>query len=134
MNYKEFIKLSQDRGHIASFEQAEHTARIVLEVLGERLSEGEAIDVAEQLPHELRSAVLLSTDVDVFGKDEFIRRVSEREHIGLNEAEEHVRAVLSVLPTAISSEEFYDMLSQLPQDIRELFSLKVKADFAGLGM
>ncbi|MEW6118328.1 MAG: DUF2267 domain-containing protein [Nitrospirota bacterium] len=134
MRYNEFITIVQDRGHIATFEQAERTARIVLEVLGERLSEGETIDVAEQLPHELRSALLQSTDVSSFGKDEFIKRVSEREYVGLIEAEEHVRAVLSIIPTAISTEEFYDMLSQLPQDIRELFSLRAKADFAGLGM
>jgi len=53
MNYEEFIGEIQHRIRQGTQREAVRTARSVLETLGERLTEGEATDLASPLPMEI---------------------------------------------------------------------------------
>jgi uncharacterized protein (DUF2267 family) len=52
--------------------------------------------------------------------DEFIRRVSDRGRVPPEEARRAVKAVFATLHKAITTGEFKDMLSQLPDEYLEL--------------
>ena len=95
---------------------AERAARAALETLAERLSAGEARDLAEQLPPEL--APWLATES--FGVDEFLRRVAEREGVDIAAAEQHARAVFAALGRTVGEDEIDDMAAELPKDFAPL--------------
>ncbi|MBZ0158014.1 MAG: DUF2267 domain-containing protein [Alphaproteobacteria bacterium] len=126
MHYDSFIRLIQERGRLERFGEAERAASAVLEVLGEHLSAEQAVRIAEQLPTHIRDAVLQNNVAHSFGLEEFIRRVSDREEVGLQDAENHIRAVFSVLPDVISLDAARDAISQLPEEIRSLLSPALK--------
>jgi uncharacterized protein (DUF2267 family) len=52
--------------------------------------------------------------------DEFVRRVAERGDVALDEARSGAAAVLTTVREAVTPGEFDDVLSQLPQEYREL--------------
>jgi uncharacterized protein (DUF2267 family) len=116
----EFIRSVAERAHVAPDEATVLTSA-TLETLGERLSGGEARDLAAQLPHSAQDP-LCATDepAEAFGADEFVRRVSDRAHIGPGPAEDGARAVLVTVREAVTPGEFDDLTSQLPQDYRTL--------------
>ncbi|MEW6117794.1 MAG: DUF2267 domain-containing protein [Nitrospirota bacterium] len=133
MEYEEFITLIQQFGRIEQFGVAERAVSAVLEVLGEHLSEEQAISIARQLPTHIRDAIMTNNVASSFGLDEFIRRVADREEIGPAEAEKHIRAVFSVLTDAIDLDKARDAIARLPEDIRALLSAEQKAAFSGMG-
>jgi uncharacterized protein (DUF2267 family) len=55
-----------------------------------------------------------------FDRQELVRRVAEREGVGLETAEEHVRAVFQMLGFAVAPGELRDMASQLPRGFEDL--------------
>jgi uncharacterized protein (DUF2267 family) len=117
MQYDEFITRVNESGGIADRGHAETAIAATLEVLGQRLSGGEASDLAAQLPTELKGLLdAQQGDAEGFGVDEFLRRVAEREARGCgpDQAREHARAVLSTLSEAASGGELADLKSQLP--------------------
>jgi len=70
-------------------------------VRGERISGGEAEDIASQLPDELAEPLTRAGgDPEGFGLDEFYRRVAEKEGIDVDKATEHVSAVMTALGQA----------------------------------
>ncbi|MDQ1521917.1 MAG: hypothetical protein QOI55_2990 [Actinomycetota bacterium] len=101
---------------------AERATRAVLQTLAERLSKADASQLAAQLPAELVE-MLEPLDTtggpEEFDVDEFVRRVAEREHVDLDTAEEHARAVFAAVRSAVIRPEF-DLLAALPEDIRTL--------------
>jgi uncharacterized protein (DUF2267 family) len=133
MEYEKFIKLIQERGQIEQFGVAERAASAVMEVLGEHLDEEQAISIARQLPTHIRDAILTNNVASSFGLDEYIRRVADREEIGPQDAEYHIRAVFSVMPDAISLDKAQDAVAQLPADIRALLNPERKAAFSSAG-
>src|SRR3954463_4466458 len=94
MSYEhdQFLTAVQQKARI-SRERAEAAARATLETLAERLSAGEARDVAAQLPPELAAYLPPRGDAERFDVEEFLRRVAEREGVDVPTAEEHARAV-----------------------------------------
>ena len=52
--------------------------------------------------------------------DEFVRRVAQRAHVEPEEARTGAVAVLVTVREAVTSGELHDVLSQLPQEYREL--------------
>ena len=52
--------------------------------------------------------------------DEFVRRIAERGDVAANEARTGAAAVLTTVREAVTPGEFDDVLSQLPQEYREL--------------
>ncbi len=100
-------------------------AEAVLEVLGERLSAGEAEDLAARLPDELaewlrrgeRRTNGRAASLDV---EAFVERVAEREDVSPAAARRHVRAVLLAVRDVAGERELDDALAQLPRAYRSL--------------
>jgi uncharacterized protein (DUF2267 family) len=104
-------------------EQAERTILATLRTLAERITGGEARDIAAFLPRELRPLLTDTPEpAEGFDLDEFLRRVAEREGEGVDRqaALEHARAVFTALGVAVAPGELRDMASQLPRDFEPL--------------
>ena len=101
----------------------EQAAQATLTTLAERITKEEAGHLASQLPQELQPPLESPGGTgEPFGPDEFLRRVGEREGVAPATAEEHARAVLATVRDAVTSGQLDDVLSQLPEGYRELFS------------
>lgn len=99
---------------------AERAIGATLETLGERISQGEAEDLAEHLPDSLSPFVLRpGGEAEPFDAAEFFRRVAEREATDPERAERDARATVTLLARREGRKEFHDMLSQLPRELRE---------------
>jgi uncharacterized protein (DUF2267 family) len=122
MNAKQFLSTVEQEGHIPR-PDAERATRATLTTLAERLSAGEARDVAEQLPSELRPWLTSEGGPEPFHVDEFLRRVAEREQVDPTTAERHARAVMAALGHAVSPDELHDMASELPKDFEPLLAV-----------
>jgi uncharacterized protein (DUF2267 family) len=121
VQYDEFIDLvAQEAG--VSRDEAIRAARATLKTLAQRISRGEAEDIAAELPEELRLSLRDGERPQIFDREEFLRRVAAREGGLIDEAtaERYVRAVFAALRRAVSAKEIHDALSQLPKDIQEM--------------
>ncbi|WP_347060606.1 DUF2267 domain-containing protein [Blastococcus sp. HT6-30] len=127
MRYDEFLARVREQGGYADRSEADRTARVVLGLLSQRLVDGERKDLAAQLPGELQDAVLTAPSQEVFGVEEFLRRIARE----LSATEETARwdasAVLTTLAGAISGGEVNQILTQLPAGYAPLFG---KTDLA----
>jgi uncharacterized protein (DUF2267 family) len=121
MKYPQFIKLVSERGRAIPRDEADAITRATLETLGERLTAGEARDLAAQLPPELQDRLTsASEEAEPFDLDEFIRRVRTRAQVAEAEARDGVYAVIQTLQDAVSFGEFDDVLQQLPNEFEPL--------------
>lgn len=106
---------------------AERATSATLRTLAERLSPGEARDIAAQLPPQLLGWLHTTSDPEGMDVDEFLRRVAQREGLGagaadLEVAEAHARSVLRTMRGAISSDELEDLVADLPEDFHLLLA------------
>ncbi|HEX8948253.1 MAG TPA: DUF2267 domain-containing protein [Dissulfurispiraceae bacterium] len=124
MLFDEFIELVQSRALFNSAGETVKAMRDVLEVLGIRLSRGAAERLAAQLPPEIRPFLLQSVHAEGFGLEEFLKRISIREGVGVSlaDVESHARAVLSVIAENIPPRELRGLLAELPDELRGLFA------------
>jgi uncharacterized protein (DUF2267 family) len=118
-DYERFIQTVQHAADLG-WEPAERATAAVLETLAERLSAGEARDLAEQLPPQLGAWLATDSGAEGFEVDEFLRRVAEREEVDLETAERHVRAVFLAISRAVTPQEFDDMVAELPKTFARL--------------
>jgi uncharacterized protein (DUF2267 family) len=125
--YNQFIRSVRDRAWFASDVDAVTAIRAVLEVLGRRITIGQADDLAAAIPVDLRPSLRQSPAAQPFGRDEFLAQIADREGIDPATAAEHARAVLSALADAAPPDEVLDTLEQLPREIRVFFSRPGKA-------
>jgi uncharacterized protein (DUF2267 family) len=119
-NYTGFIQ-TIERDAALPPEGAERAARATLQTLGERLSGGEAHDLADRLPDEAAPWIDNDNTSEPFDLGEFLRRVAMRE--GVSDAElasQHARAVFAALGATVGHDELHDMASELPKDFDEL--------------
>jgi uncharacterized protein (DUF2267 family) len=114
-----FLAIVQDAAGLER-ESAERATQAVLQTLADRLSAGEARDLAEQLPADIAAWLATNTGAEPFDVDEFLRRVAEREDVDLKSAERHAMAVLLALGRSVSAEELHDMASELPKSFAYL--------------
>jgi uncharacterized protein (DUF2267 family) len=124
LSYDEILDRVAERAGIDR-DRAVHAVQAVLEMLGLRLSAGQAADLIPLLPPELRPAfrrgmarsrggsVPLSPDV-------FLHDVARRAGGGRGDAARDVRAVFPVLRQAIGEKEYHDTVAQLPGEYRPL--------------
>jgi putative intracellular protease/amidase/uncharacterized protein (DUF2267 family) len=98
---------------------AERATEATLRTLGERISEGEAKDLARHLPDSLAGLIVQPGDAQGFPADEFFRRVAEREGTDPETAERHAAAVVAALARREGRKELHDMISQLPRELRD---------------
>jgi uncharacterized protein (DUF2267 family) len=119
--YEQFIKTIQHKAGV-SWDDAERAAQVTLSILAERLSAGEARDIAKQLPGDLGRWLEGGAGAEPFHADEFVRRVAAREDVDTDTAELEVRAVFAALARAVSVDELEDMVSELPKDFVPLLA------------
>ena len=120
MDYQTFIKTEADRAGLPP-DQAEGIAHATLRTLADRITAGEAGDLAAQLPTPLKDDLRKECDeAEPFDVDEFVRRVSQRAHVDENAARTGAMATMITVREAVTPGEFDDITSQLPQEYREL--------------
>jgi uncharacterized protein (DUF2267 family) len=120
MDYETFTKNAAQRAGMPE-DMAERVERATLRTLADRISGGEAQDLASQLPRDLQDALQpMREEAEAFDVDEFVRRVAERAQVDEEEARTGAAAVLTTVREAVTRGEFEDIVSQLPQDYREL--------------
>lgn len=117
--YETFVTTVQREARVP-FEDAERITRVVLGVLADRIAEGEAQDIAAQLPQELAPALEGSRDAEGFNAEEFIDRVAETEGVDAETAARYVRAVFDALGRTLDQDEYDDLVSELPRDYAPL--------------
>jgi uncharacterized protein (DUF2267 family) len=100
--------------------RAERATRAVLYTLAERLSVGEARDLAERLPAPLSGWLYTTTGPEPFRYDEFLRRVAEREGTDVSTAARDARAVFWALGETVGRDEIEDVAAELPHDFAEV--------------
>lgn len=120
MNYAEFLEATAKRAGLPPTEAA-NMIRATLETLAERISEGEARDLASQLPEELRGYLHKEDEfVERLHLEEFLHEVRARAGVDDQRATEGAHAVLATVRDAVSADEFEDLAAELPKDIRQL--------------
>ena len=127
MQYQEFLQRVQEQ--INATEPATQTQRAAeqaitatLQTLSERLTGGEATDLAAQLPEELKAPLERSAEeAERFSLEEFYERVAEREGVDLETARNDASAVMSVLRVAVTPGQLDDLMAQLPSEFNVLF-------------
>ena len=120
MDYETFTRTAAERAGLPvdTVERVEHAT---LRTLADRISGGEAQDLASQLPSRLQADLRPAhEEAEAFGVDEFVRRVAERGDVGPEEARTGTVAVLTTVREAVTPGEWDDVVSQLPQEYREL--------------
>jgi uncharacterized protein (DUF2267 family) len=122
MKYEEFIARVAMHGDMSE-EQAVTLTGATLATLADRISGGEARDLAAQLPAPLQSALISAQeDAEAFSFEEFVERTAETAGTDEDDAEVGVDAVFATLREAVTPGEFDDVLSQLPADFHRLGS------------
>ncbi|MEU5941400.1 DUF2267 domain-containing protein [Micromonospora sp. NPDC047548] len=122
MNYDTFVDQVARRARISS-DRAVELTHATLETLTERMTGGEVLDLAIQLPAPLQLVLKPSPSVEAaqrFGAAEFLARVGQRAGVDEAAARAGVRAVFITLREAVSGGEFDDVVTQLPRDYREM--------------
>jgi len=124
MKYDEFIKHVQTVAQLNSRDEAEGATRATLETLKERIVGDEASQLAAQMPQELAECLRgqEGENGQAFSMQDFISRVSEKEGVDPTAAAIHVRAVFSVLQSAVTPGEFDDIRANLSEDYAGLFA------------
>ncbi|MCF0092935.1 DUF2267 domain-containing protein [Micromonospora sp. MH99] len=125
MEYEDFVNAVATRAKVST-DQAATLSRATLETLADRISAGQAEDLAYQLPdglddHLRKPPPLRGQEhAQSFGLDEFVRRVADHPAIDRALADAGVRAVLTTLREAVSRDEFEDAMAQLPKEFRQV--------------
>lgn len=115
ISYTGFLsRVERDAG--LSRPEAERAVHATLQSLAERLSAGQARNIAARLPRELARSMTGDKNARPYDLKGFIRRVAEREGVDAVEAAGHVRAVFAALGRAITLDELNGMASELPKD------------------
>lgn len=119
MQYTEFIDRVAQQGKM-NRDQAEALTTATLTTLAERITGGEAEDLASQLPDGLHERLEgAQEDAEAFTFDEFQNRVRDRSSLAVEDIANGIRAVFAILGVAVTSGEFDDMISHLPREYRD---------------
>jgi uncharacterized protein (DUF2267 family) len=120
MKYEEIIARVAERTGLFEGDAAALT-HATLATLAERITGGEARDLAAQLPGPLHDALLPTKEqAEAFGFGEFVNRVAQRCKRDPAAVKSAVDAVMTTLREAVTPGEFDDLLSQLPRDFHRL--------------
>ena len=105
-------------------EEAAVATEATLTTLGERLSRGEAEDLAAYLHGDADEWLVEehSSDAEDVPADEFVERVAARAEVSEERAREYVSEVSGVLGGAAPTRELQDAVDQLPEEYGELLA------------
>ncbi|MCF6157205.1 MAG: DUF2267 domain-containing protein [wastewater metagenome] len=133
MKYIEFMNRVQEYGNLKNLEEAVRITEAVLETLGERVYRTESLDLAAQLPKDLKMFLFKKQlleqsrdEVKRFSLEEFYNRVRARARIGYPEAIKQSKAVMAVLQEAVSAGELDDIKNELPDEFNDLFQKSIE--------
>ena len=123
MTYAAFVNEVQKYAPFASRAGAESAIRATVQTFGERLSAGEAIELAGHLPEEVGVHLLLNLELpsEPPGVTAFFNRIAEREGVDIGLAVCHARAVIEVLQKVFWDEKPLGRRDPLVTDITPLF-------------
>ncbi|MEN3343474.1 MAG: hypothetical protein V7635_50 [Arthrobacter sp.] len=120
MQFDQFADLVAQRSNLDR-DRARALTDATLKTLSERITGGEARDLAAQLPKELKASLESAQEpAEAFSVDEFVRRVAERTGLDENAARDGARAVMVTIREAVAGGEWDDITSQLPTEYSEL--------------
>jgi uncharacterized protein (DUF2267 family) len=115
-----FAELVADWAEVPA-DTAEALAQATLRTLAQRISGGEAEDLAEWMPTRFRPFLIKGRETaEAFPYEEFIRRVAEYADVDHDTAERGVAAVLRAMREVVGEKEFTDAMAQLPKEFHEL--------------
>jgi uncharacterized protein (DUF2267 family) len=118
-----FLELVEQAAGITRAE-AREAVRATLRTLAERITRGEAEDVAVFVPGEFRELLASGPETaEQFSVDELVRRVARREGVDGRTAVRHVRAVLTALGQAASLDALSNLAAQLSTDFDPLLEV-----------
>lgn len=129
MDYDDFLGDVQNRGQLASQEDAVTATRVTLKTLSERIEPNGAENLAAQLPREIGVFLTEVDSVERFGWDEYIDRIVERGHYNpedeRGDAVYHARVVIDVVDDAVTDGAIEDLRDQISSadEWNELFEL-----------
>ncbi|MGN9779489.1 DUF2267 domain-containing protein [Micromonospora sp. H33] len=120
MNSAEFLNAVAERAGLPPHEAVTVT-RATLTTLTERVSGGQARDLATQLPEELRGYLRKEVDfAEPLDLVEFLNEVKARSGMDDEQAATGARAVVTTVCEAVSADERDDLVAELPKDLRRL--------------
>jgi uncharacterized protein (DUF2267 family) len=118
---EEFLGQVRQAGGLGSTEEAQNAVRATLGTLADRITAGQAQDIAVYLPAEFRAHLAGSPEQAVaFDRQTFLDRIASAEQTDQSTAERHARAVFTAVRETVPQREFSDTLGQLPSDIGRL--------------
>lgn len=118
---EDFVKRVRDKAKLSSDEEAVAAVRATLSVLAERITGGQAQDLAVYLPNEIRKYLAgAPREAKALDKEEFLDRIARIEQTDRDTAMKHAAAVLTTLTDTVPREEIQDTLDQLPSGVRHL--------------
>jgi uncharacterized protein (DUF2267 family) len=122
----EFFRELQESGTLPAGVDARDAASGVLCTLALRLSAGEAGDFFDSLPPGLRGVVQScslhrDTASQLFGRDEFLRKIAHHCGIRVEEAGPLARTVLAAVRRRLPEGEVHGVEGQLPKELKELW-------------
>ncbi|GAA2361345.1 hypothetical protein GCM10009854_45840 [Saccharopolyspora halophila] len=123
MKHDEFIANVRRLGEYDSTQHADHVTRCVLGVLGARMTDEEAGDLAAQLPGDLGAALRSEPEpMPTLSAEQFTSAVAARLDGASNEtARWDTSAVLATVAESIDGGELNQVLSQLPSGYATFF-------------
>jgi uncharacterized protein (DUF2267 family) len=122
VKYDTFIDHVAERAGV-SREQAESLTQATVQILADRISGGQDVDLASRLPEELARLVRKAPQKlpEKYGFDEFVEKVRERApDVPPDAVLPGIRAVMLTLRDAAGGKEFRDTMAQLPHEFGEL--------------
>ncbi|MCP3138806.1 DUF2267 domain-containing protein [Pyxidicoccus xibeiensis] len=127
--YKAFLNHLCERGGMSPA-VAEQAAVSVLCALEQRILADEALDMEAQLPRKLTDLIHRCEKheeelPEKFGREHLLKRVGEDLSLNPDAVEPVVRAVLDAIRHQITEGEAEDVMSQLPEDLRDLWGRAV---------
>lgn len=106
-------------------DEARVAARTTVRTLGERISRGEAENVATYLQGDAEEWIL-DEDLEqaaAFGVEEFVDRIADRAGVSDDQAQVYARAVTDVLEDVVPTRELRQATAQLPPEYDAVLSL-----------
>jgi uncharacterized protein (DUF2267 family) len=119
---EEFIDRVAERAGLSP-EQAATVTHATLAVLADRISGGQALDLAAMMPEELAKPLRKAPQKlpGKYGLDEFVGQVHQRASgVPHEKIRSGIRAVMLALREVVGEKEFRDTLAQLPQQFSAL--------------
>lgn len=117
MNFDEFTGQVQHRLELPGTGEAVRAIRATLSTLGERIQEGEATDLASNLPMEINWYLTgpVAEHGERFGWQEFVARVAEIEGVDPPKAAYHAQVIIDLVAEVVPETEIEQIRDQLPE-------------------